>query len=121
MVQHFMVSLFLLVVLTNCNNTHSRETIQLDEDWLFINKDVQGAAEIVVDAEDWDTVAVPHDWAISGEFDKTIDEQEVTVLEDGERVPVVRTSRSGGLPHIGVGWYRKAVDIASTKKNKRIH
>lgn len=120
--KHFIGFLFTFLLFTNCSNTpESREVILLDNDWLFINRDVPGAEEPGIDTKSWDAVSVPHDWAISGEFDKTIDMQEIMVLEDGERVPKMRRGRTGGLPHIGVGWYRKSLDIPASYKNKRIH
>jgi beta-galactosidase len=92
----------------------------LDTDWQFMNKEVVDGEKLGINTENWESVSVPHDWAISGEFDETIDAQETMVIEDGERVPKMRTGRSGGLPHIGIGWYRKTLDIPSSWKNKRI-
>lgn len=54
----------------------------------------------------WEVVSVPHDWAIKGPFDESIDKQYKPVIEDGEEKPSWRTGRTGGLPFIGAGWYR---------------
>ncbi len=121
-----MKSIFLLllvpIILASCaSNEESRIIRLLDEDWKFINKEVENGAIPGINTVNWETVAIPHDWAISGEFDKSIDAQETMVIEDGERVPKMRTGRTGGLPHIGVGWYRKSLEIPSSYKNKRIH
>ncbi|NQU53138.1 MAG: glycoside hydrolase family 2 protein [Bacteroidetes bacterium] len=110
-----------LITLSACNMEASRKVVLLDEDWQFINKEVENGQQAKISTEGWETVSVPHDWAISGEFDESIDAQETMVIEDGERVPKFRTGRTGGLPHIGIGWYRKALDLPSTLKNKRIH
>jgi beta-galactosidase len=110
-----------LITLSACNTEVSRKVVLLDENWQFINKDVENGQQAEISTEGWETVTVPHDWAISGEFDETIDAQETMVIEDGERVPKLRTGRTGGLPHIGIGWYRKALDLPSTLKNKRVH
>ncbi|MCG8310904.1 MAG: DUF4982 domain-containing protein [Cytophagales bacterium] len=113
----------LLIYLAGCTTgTHeSRRTTLLDTGWQFINSEVEGGARPETSTEDWEDVTVPHDWAISGEFDSSIDAQEIMVLEDGERVPKMRTGRTGGLPHLGIGWYRKALDIPSSYGNKRVH
>jgi beta-galactosidase len=79
----------------------------LDKDWHFINEEVDGGELPGTSTHGWDVVDVPHDWAISGEFDKNNDIQTAAVIEDGEWVPRVRTGRTGGLPHVGIGWYRK--------------
>ena len=48
----------------------------------------------------WEVVSVPHDWAIKGPFDESIDKQYKPVIEDGEEKPSWRTGRTGGLPFI---------------------
>jgi beta-galactosidase len=120
--KHFITLFLLLPIFVSCsNNQKSRTTILLDKEWKFINEEVSGAEKPGTSTADWETVSIPHDWAISGEFDKSIDVQETTVIEDGERIPRVRVGRTGALPHIGIGWYRKSLDIPVSLKNKRIH
>ncbi len=59
----------------------------------------------------WQTVSVPHDWAISGPFDKDIDKQVVAIEQNGEREATEKTGRSGSLPWIGEGWYRTTFTV----------
>ena len=59
----------------------------------------------------WQSVAVPHDWAIAGPFDREIDKQTVAIEQNGETTPTEKTGRSGSLPWIGEGWYRRTVEI----------
>jgi len=92
----------------------------LDTNWKFFNAEVSGGEQPVLNTDNWQTVEVPHDWAISGPFDENIDLQVVQVVEDGEKVAKRRSGRTGGLPHIGIGWYRKALDIPASWKDKRI-
>ncbi len=98
----------------------SREIIPLEDDWKFKNEEVAGGEQSSLPTDDWETVSVPHDWAISGPFDITIDQQEIMVTEDGERVPKMRTGRTGGLPHVGTGWYRKTISIPGSLSDRRI-
>lgn len=60
---------------------------------------------------DWKTVNVPHDWAISGPFDKKWDLQMVAIKENGEEHPTEHSGRSGSLPWIGKGFYKTTVHI----------
>ena len=60
---------------------------------------------------DWKQVKIPHDWAISGPFDKEHDKQVVAIVQDGEKAATEKTGRSGALPWIGEGWYRRTVEI----------
>lgn len=63
------------------------------------------------DASHWEDVSVPHDWAIAGPFDKQHDIQVVAIKEDGETKETEKTGRSGALPWIGEGFYRKTLEI----------
>ena len=57
-------------------------------------------------------MTVPHDWAISGPFDKKWDLQVVAIKENGEDKPTEHSGRSGSLPWIGKGFYKTTVHIA---------
>lgn len=59
----------------------------------------------------WNQVAIPHDWAIYGPFDRENDLQEVAIYQNGETRATVKTGRSGGLPYMGKGCYRRSLDI----------
>lgn len=61
---------------------------------------------------EWKAVTVPHDWAISGPFDKKWDLQMVAIKENGEDKPTEHSGRSGSLPWIGKGFYKTNVHIA---------
>ena len=47
------------------------------------------------DKQAWETVSVPHDWAISGPFDKKWDLQMVAIEQNGEKKASEKTGRSG--------------------------
>lgn len=110
----------LLIPVFSYINAQNREIILLDKNWKFCNNDVSTAVETKFDDSSWSTVSVPHDWAISGNFDMNIDAQFVKVIEDGDSVSKFRTGRTGALPVFGVGWYRKALPVYITDKGKRI-
>lgn len=63
------------------------------------------------DGKSWESVRIPHDWAIGGPFDRTNDLQHVMIVQDGERVARDHTGRTGGLPWVGEGWYRRKVEL----------
>ena len=66
----------------------------------------------IPDAQDkaWEEVTIPHDWAIYGPFDRANDLQNVTVWQNGETFPSLKTGRSGGLPYMGSAWYKTTID-----------
>ncbi len=77
-----------------------RESILLDEGWQFSR-----------DKAAWQEVSVPHDWAISGPFDKKWDLQFVAIEQNGEKEKTEKSGRSGSLPWIGKGYYKRTFNI----------
>lgn len=62
----------------------------------------------------WETVTIPHDWAIYGPFDRSNDLQKVTVEQNGETEATWKTGRTGGLPYVGKGYYRTTIEVPDT-------
>lgn len=76
----------------------------------------------LLDAEDqpanaYQNVNVPHDWSISGPFDRENDLQKVIVVQNGEQEATWKTGRSGGLPWMGKGHYHTRIAIDATRWN----
>lgn len=78
-----------------------------DADLMFVPLE----AQIDFNDSKWQKVSVPHDWAISGPFDKEIDKQTVAIEQNGEKEASEKTGRSGSLPWIGEGWYRTTFTV----------
>lgn len=120
------MSLILMVLIHgNCLsqsflNENDREVINLKKDWKFTSTEIGHEKEMNFDDSDWETIRVPHDWAVTEAFDGQNDVQSVMVKQDGEKKEKLRRGRTGGLPHIGVGWYRKTFDIPSKMNGKKL-
>ena len=119
-----LISIALVFIILGCLGcsekiNSSRTVVTLEKDWQFIREDAAGGEKPGTDTAGWETVTVPHDWAIKGPFDKQIDIQIVRVEQDLEKVALERTGRTGALPHIGVGWYRKSFTLPEFKKGKK--
>lgn len=71
-------------------------------------------------AEDWQTVTIPHDWAISGPFSRDNDLQEIAVTQNLETTASVKTGRTGGLPYVGKGAYRHTLPLDGKGDNRYI-
>lgn len=84
-----------------------RKETTLNDGWQFS----KGA---LADVKKWENVRVPHDWAIYGPFDRANDLQEVMVEQNGETEKSWKTGRTGGLPFIGKGVYRRNLEIPDT-------
>ena len=103
MTQKLFLSLFSIFLFLN-GYAKNREIMPLDKEWLFQKKDITEPIQIYTS---WDTVNIPHDWAINGPFDLNQDMQFVQVIEDGDKEAKLRTGRTGALPATGMGQYRK--------------
>lgn len=71
-------------------------------------------------SEGWENVKIPHDWAISGPFSIENDLQTVAVVQNGEKEASQKTGRSGGLPYMGKGCYRRNIDIETVDGGRKI-
>ena len=63
-------------------------------------------------------MTVPHDWAIYGPFSAQNDKQNVAIVQDGQKDALEHAGRTGGLPFVGVGWYRTSFDIPQFTQGK---
>jgi len=110
----------LLSLLTGFNLYGQRTVIELTKGWKFAKEPNSMAFEKNFDDKNWQTVQVPHDWAIYGPFDKEIDKQTIAIVQNGENSATEKTGRTGSLPHIGQGWYRNYFTIAGLTKNQKV-
>ncbi len=98
MKKQIMISLTLATALTAW--AQERQEKWLNEGWQFSRDKVT-----------WQDVRVPHDWAISGPFDKKWDLQTVAIEQNGEKEKTEKSGRSGALPWIGKGHYKRSIYI----------
>lgn len=80
-----------------------RTATVLREGWKFAKGEQQNAYAVSFNDAGWETVAVPHDWAIEGPFEL-----------DGN-------GSTGKLPWKGQGWYRNELQIPSNASGKRVY
>ncbi len=110
---------FLLLLLANSPITIARTVLSLDH-WKFHLGEIEQCKLKDLQAIQWTSVCIPHDWAIDQPFDLRLDMQMVQVLEDGDLVPKLRTGRTGALPIFGVGYYHIEIDSTPEMQGKRI-
>ena len=84
-----------------------RLSTELHDNWLFIQNDNPDNCTIKCNEQEWQHISVPHDWAISGPFGNDFDRQTVAIAQNGETKATEKTGRTGALPWIGTGWYRR--------------
>ena len=99
MIKRSITFMTLALVLTTLCQAQSRKVINLPS-WDFSR-----------DGKAWQQVAVPHDWAISGPFDKKWDLQMVAIEQNGEKEKTEKSGRSGALPWIGEGMYKMNLQL----------
>ncbi len=81
----------------------SRQSLNADAQWKFIQDDVEGAEQPGLNDADWRTVDLPHDWSIESAPD-----------------PKNPTASGGGFFPAGVGWYRRTFTPPASWKGKQV-
>ncbi|RRO26152.1 DUF4982 domain-containing protein [Flavobacteriaceae bacterium 14752] len=97
-----------------------RQTITLKKGWTFQKGKFPEAIQANFDDSEWQSVNVPHDWAIYGPFDKEIDKQVIAISQNKETQATEKTGRTGALPYIGEGWYRNTFSLPNLTKEKKV-
>lgn len=97
-------TLFLLLLAMHLHGqTPLRQSIVLAENWKFAKGNPAGAAAPGFDDAAWQTVRIPHDWAIAGPFDPQ------------------GSAETGKLPWQGEGWYRHRFRADAGWAGKRVY
>jgi len=113
------LSLFLLLTASLNATAQARREYVLGNDWKFTKGDVPEAAKPDFKDAQWQTVSVPHDWAIYGPFNGNNDLQTVKIEQNNEQKATQKAGRTGGLPFIGTGWYRRRFAVPQFKKGNQ--
>lgn len=93
-----------------------RSEQDLTHGWRFHQGAAEGTESPDFNDQNWQSVNVPHDWAITGPFSRDHDLQKVAVTQNFETEASVKTGRTGGLPYVGEGWYRTSFRSTAGKQ-----
>ena len=81
----------------------SRYHLLMDRNWKFALGDKEQANNADFNDSRWQSIDLPHDWSIEGEFDKD-----------------APTGGGGGYLPTGIGWYRKAFKLPVSANGKQV-
>ena len=112
------INLLLLISLATINSWGQEQTLQ--KRWKFSREDNPEFSGTAYNDAHWQSVTVPHDWAIYGPFDMENDIQRTAIKQDGQKAAIEHTGRTGGLPFVGVGWYRTTFDVLTLTNDKEV-
>lgn len=115
--KYFLASFFTLLSLISSLASPRIERL-LEADWKFTKGDSPTYSEKSLDDSKWQRVTVPHDWAIYGPFSWDNDRQNVAITQDGQKEAMEHAGRTGGLPFVGVGWYRTEIEVPELDESK---
>ncbi len=96
-------ALILALSIISATGSYAREATTLQTGWKFSKGSFENASLPNFDDSKWQTVSVPHDWAISG-----------PVMIDGD-------GNTGKLPWRGEGWYRRNLEIPANYNGKNVY
>lgn len=109
-----------MVGLSTLAMTSPRVERTLQKGWKFTREDNPEFATRHYDDSKWQSVSLPHDWAIYGPFSWDNDKQNVAISQDGQKEAMEHAGRTGGLPFVGTGWYRTEVELPEFADGKRV-
>jgi glycoside hydrolase family 2, candidate beta-galactosidase len=116
-----MRKIFLPLFLIGIPVTNFAQTKQtLQKNWKFTREDNSAFSQSTFNDVKWHNVTIPHDWAIYGPFDMENDIQRTAIKQDGQKDAIEHTGRTGGLPFVGVGWYRTTFDLPDFSNDKKV-
>lgn len=100
-------------------SAQTRKEYLLQTGWKFTKGEHSGAEATDFNDAGWQNLTVPHDWAIYGPFGQDNDKQKVQVVQNGETEASTKSGRTGGLPFVGIGWYRLTFKVAEFAAGKK--
>lgn len=112
------ISLLLVCMCFASLSASGRQEYTFKKGWKFTKGKVQEGWKPDLDVSGWQDVVVPHDWAIYGPFSIDNDKQEMAIVQDGQQEALEHAGRTGGLPFVGVGWYRLTFDAPGFEEGK---
>ena len=95
-----------------------RTELIFEKGWKFSREDNPDFNTSGFNDSKWQNVTIPHDWAIYGPFSSDNDMQEMAIVQDGQTKAEQHAGRTGGLPFVGVGWYRLEFETPDFTKGK---
>ena len=112
------INLLLLLGVVATSSAQQQQTLQ--KGWKFTREDKPAFSQTNYNDAKWQRVTVPHDWAIYGPFDMENDIQRTAIKQDGQKAAIEHTGRTGGLPFVGVGWYRTQFNVPELTSDKQV-
>lgn len=82
---------------------NSRVVKSFNNDWKFIQEEVEGAEALKFNDKNWQVLNVPHDWSLESEFN-----------QDN------LSARGGAYVTTGIGWYRKEFQLPKSAEGRRV-
>jgi len=98
--------ILLPILLFSCIAANSQisfgDAKKMNDNWKFTLENTPDAQNPTYNDSKWQSINVPHDWSVKGQLSPTL------------------ASCTGWLPG-GIGWYRKTLNIPSTKQGEKVY
>ncbi|MGN6370875.1 MAG: glycoside hydrolase family 2 TIM barrel-domain containing protein [Phycisphaerae bacterium] len=95
---------------------HPRQVLKFDKQWKFHAGDTAGADAVSFNDASWQTINVPHDYAITGHGGTPKDPSRM----EGPFDPESPAGGGGGYLDAGPAWYRKTFTLSPSAKGHRV-
>lgn len=117
-----MYSLIAIACIFNISNMYAQNRMEfsLEKNWKFSRTESSDFMQPTFDDSAWQTVRIPHDWAIYGPFSWDNDLQKIAIAQDGQKQAMEHAGRTGGLPFVGKGFYRTQFNIPDFNEGQHV-
>ena len=98
----FVTLVLLCITIASFSQVGFGESVNINDSWKFILKDIPEAKEQTFNDRRWQNVDLPHDWSVKQQLSPTL------------------ASCTGYLPG-GIGWYRKTINVSQKGESDKIY
>ena len=120
MKKSLLISVCLLLIASISVQSQTRTALTLKKGWKFSRQESTDFYKTKFNDSKWQSVTVPHDWAIYGPFSWDNDMQKTAITQDGQKTAMEHAGRTGGLPFVGKGFYRTTFNLDKFATDKEV-
>ncbi len=120
MKKNLLLFLCLFLIANISLKSQTRTEMTLKKGWKFSRQESADFYKPNFNDSKWQSVRVPHDWAIYGPFSWDNDLQKTAITQDGQKTAMEHAGRTGGLPFVGKGFYRTTFNLDEFNKDKEV-
>ena len=112
--------MLLVAMLALTTSLYAQRTEQLlDKGWRFTREDSEEFSQVGYDDSKWQSVRIPHDWAIYGPFSVNNDKQNTAITQDGQQEAMEHAGARHTIARKGANMQKNSVCQGSEEEKAK--